>query len=113
MNIGIKIGGEFLDLFPGATMELEEENPFLQLGQEVEGQYTLPISVPASDKNMRLLGHPNLLQIKKPTTGITASLFTGGIQHSRGQVKIENGNGNITHPARGMISLYYLFGVSD
>lgn len=102
-----------MDLLPGTVMELEEENPFLQLGNEIEGQYSLPLTAPLTDKNMRLLGNPNLLQIKKPTTGIEADLFTEGVQHSRGQIKIEAGSSNINQPQRGSISIYYLFGVSD
>lgn len=113
MDLGIKINGEFLDLQPNTTLELEEENPFLQLGDTVQGQYSLPLTVPITEKNMRLLGNPNLLNIRKNNTGIDAVCITNGIQHSRGQVKIESGQCNLNAAIRGSISIYYLFGISD
>lgn len=113
MDISIKIGNDYLDLAPGTTLDLEEENPFLQLGAEVMGQYSLPFTVTCTEKNMRLLGHPNMLQIRKRATGIDATLLINGIQHSRGQIKIETSDNNVNNPQKGTISLYYLFGVAD
>lgn len=113
MDFGLKIKGEFIDLLPNTVLELEEENPFLQLTNEVQGQYSLPLSIPATEKNMRLLGYPNLLNIKKSTTGIEAVCITNGLQHSRGQVKLESGQSNLNASSRGTISIYYLFGISD
>ena len=112
-DIAFKIGNEYLDLSPNTILDLEEENPFLQLGAEIKGQYSLPFSIPCTEKNMRLLGFPNLIQARKSTAGIDAVLMIGGLQHSRGQVKIETTNNHIIHPQRGTISLYYLFGISD
>src|SRR6476620_6193526 len=96
-RIGIQIDGEYLDLLPNTVLELEEENPFLQLEESVIGQYSLPFSVPCSETNMRLLGYPNTLQIRKSATGIAAILFVDGVQHSRGTIKREISNSNIEH----------------
>ncbi|THU34256.1 hypothetical protein FAM09_24875 [Niastella caeni] len=113
MDFGLQIKGEFLDLFPNTILELEEENPFLQLTNEVQGQYSLPLSIPLTEKNMRLLGYPNLLNVKKSTVGIETVCITNGLQHSRGQIKLESGQSNLNASGRGSISVYYLFGVSD
>lgn len=113
MNLAFKINGEFLDLNPNTVLELEEENPFLQLGSEIQGQYSLPLTLPNSEKNARLLGHPNLLYTTKSNTGIDVICYFNGIQHSQGQLKLEGGQSNINNGNQGSISVYYLFGVSD
>jgi hypothetical protein len=112
-RIGIKINGEYLDLFPGTMLELEENNPFLQLENEILGQYSLPFTVPTSEQNTKLLGFANILQARKSTEGIPAILYVDGVQHSRGTIKREVNAGNLNHPLAGSISLYYLFGVAD
>lgn len=113
MELAINIAGEFLDLNPGTFLELEEENPFLQVGNGIQGEYTMPFTVPASEKNMRMLGLPHLHYISKRTEGMEAIVYVGGVQHSRGRVKIETGQGNLNNPNRGVINLYYLYGLSD
>ena len=46
--------GESYDLFPDTQIELSRFNPFFNdLGEQ-----SVPISIPATSKNLKLLGHP-------------------------------------------------------
>jgi hypothetical protein len=111
--LGLIVKNEYLDLMPGTSLDLQRENPFLSIEDSLPGEYSLPFAIPASEKNMRLLGFPNIISSRKTTVGIPAILMSDGVQHSKGQVKLETGNSNVNQPARGIINLYYLFGVSD
>jgi hypothetical protein len=61
--VGIKIQGEFIDLFPGTDLPLELFNPAF-LGDNADlipGSFSYPISVPATRKNRRIFEHPDLV----------------------------------------------------
>jgi hypothetical protein len=115
MMLGIEINGEFLDLPPGALMELVEENPFLQFSEEnVIGNYSFPIEFLLNDKNTRLTGYNGILQKRIETVGIeNIRLYGNGIQHSRGRLKIERVQHNINFLSKSRMSAYYLTGSSD
>ena len=110
MALDIAIGNEFLDLPPDATLELEEENPFLQFSDELLGGYSLPIDIKATAKNMRLLGYPGTMEIKVSNIGIDAVVYDNGIPSMRGKIKIEKPNININNMSDGTISIYFLSG---
>lgn len=113
MSLGFEIGSEWLDLNPGTSLELEEENPFLQLGDEVVGAYSLPFTARYTPRNVRLTKYAALLQQRVDTTGIVAKCFDTGLQESVGRLKVERPTHNLNHNASGEISLYYLTGSSD
>lgn len=111
--LAIKVDNEILDLAPGTSLELQQENPYLQVDQQIAGDYSLPFDVRCTPKNMRLLGFPGLLQATVPNTGIEAGIFDGGLQHSTGKIKVEKANINVNLMAKGNVSLYYLTGSSS
>jgi hypothetical protein len=112
--IGIEINNEFLDLPPGTSMELVEENPFLQFAEDVTvGNYSFPVEFVLNEKNTRLTGYAGIIQKKIDLTGIEARLYGNGIQHSRGRLKIEKIPHNLNSLDRGRVSAYYLTGSSD
>lgn len=113
MNLGIKIGDDFLDLLPGTQLQVEENNPFLQVTSELQGQFSLPFSVPITDKNLRLLQFAGQLQVLKENIKIPAVAYEGNFQHSNGVIMIEQINGNLNFSKNGTISLFYLYGISD
>ncbi|MGN6477250.1 MAG: hypothetical protein ACTHKV_08490 [Flavipsychrobacter sp.] len=108
----IKIGNEDLDLLPGTQLEIERENPFVQFDDKVVGEFSLPFTVPASPKNLRLLNYAGLLQARHNSSGVDAIVYDNGVQHSIGKVKIEKANIQLNRGDRGTISCYYLTGIS-
>lgn len=112
MALGIAIGNEFLDLPPDAELELEQENPFLQFNDVLLGEYSLPIEVKATAKNMRLLGYPGTIEVKVTNTGIDAVVYDNGIPSMRGKIKIEKANINMNNMSDGTVSIYFLSGAA-
>ena len=111
--LGIQIEGEFLDLPPGTTMELERENPFLQLNNQLVGEYSLPFSVIANEKNLRLLNYAAVAQQQMDTTGVDALLYNKSIQVGAGKVKIEKASINLNKTSKGIITCYFLGAASS
>jgi hypothetical protein len=111
--LGISIDNEFLDLLPGAMLEMEQENPFLQFSNDMLGEYSLPIEVQATPKNMRLLGYPGTMEVRISNAGIDAVVYNNGIPELRGKIKIEKPTIDMNNMANGRISLYFLAGASS
>lgn len=109
-QLAFQIGNEFLDLLPGTSLELEEENPFLQLGEELLGPYSFPFDVPNTDKNLRLLKYASAIATTKVSSIENVICWENGVQHSLGTLRIEQVNGNINDQLSGTTSLYYLTG---
>ncbi len=112
-QIAFQIGEEFLDLLPGTELELEEDNPFIQLGDEVVGPFTFPFDVPNTEKNIRLLQLVTLINSVKVGKIDNVILWQNGIQHSVGTLRVENVNGDLNDMLAGTSSLYYLTGSSS
>lgn len=110
--LGIEINGEFLDLLPGANLELQKENPFLQFNEKLIGEYSLPFQAPATPKNLRLLNYAAIIEKQTSNTGIDALLYDAAIQVGAGKVKIERASININKTSKGTISCYYLSAAS-
>jgi len=113
MALAISIANEFLDLLPGAELEIEEENPYLQLNDELLGGYSFPIEVLATPKNMRLLGFPGTMEMRVDSTGIEAVIYDNGIPSIRGKIKIEKPSINMNNMQDGRISIYILVGAAS
>lgn len=109
---GLQIDGEFLDLVPGTVITLEEQNTYLQLEDEVVGDYSMPFEAVVNEKNLRLTDYNSVIN----STGILkkdAVLWDGTVQHSRGTVKMERFRSNLNDIKKGRISLFYLKDVSS
>lgn len=111
--LGIKINNEYLDLAPGTVLELDQPNPFLQFDDNINGEYSLPFSVKASAKNLRLLNYAGIIQKVIDNTGIDAEVYDNGLQVSLGKIKIEKPTINLNSGEEGTISCYYLSGISS
>lgn len=66
--------GQPYDLFPDTEIELVKYNPFFhELGEQ-----SLPISIPATSKNLQMLGYPERADnVNKPTSRLDAHLQSG------------------------------------
>lgn len=63
MKIIHKDSGEALQLNPDTKLSIERTNPFFN----EYGEQSVPVDIPASDHNCRLLGHPEAFGIRKRT----------------------------------------------
>lgn len=66
--------GESFDLFPDTEIELTRYNPFFNdLGEQ-----SIPVSIPATQKNLQLLGHPDRVDnINKPDSRLNTQIQSG------------------------------------
>lgn len=66
--------GEFYDLYPNTEVELTRYNPFFNdLGEQ-----SIPVSIPATQKNLQLLGHPDRADnINKPDSRLNTQIQSG------------------------------------
>jgi hypothetical protein len=110
--LGIQIGTEFLELPEDASLEMERANPFLQFNEAITGEYSLPLAVSLTPKNLKLLNYAGLLQVRPDTKGVDAIAYDDGLQHSSGKLKVEKIDHNLNRTAAGTASLYYLTGIS-
>ncbi len=106
--LGIQIDGEFLDLPPDTVMQLENENPFLQFGDQLMGEYSLPFSAMPTAKNNRLLGYAAIGQQRVTNEAVDALVYDNGLQVGGGTVKKEKINVHLNKAVKGNISCYYL-----
>lgn len=66
--------GQSYDLYPDTHIEITRFNPFFHL----RGEQSLPVSIPATDKNLQLLGYPDRLDnINKPAFRINTTIQSG------------------------------------
>ncbi len=59
--IGIKVNGEFLELYSDTRVNLKLRNPIFNDNDVIPGSYSIPFSIPGGDisqRNARILGHP-------------------------------------------------------
>jgi len=74
---GLAINGEFLDLPPNVMLEIERNSPYLN-NDQIDGEYSLPVAIPYTDKNFRLLGYTGNHYKQHEKQTITAELYGGG-----------------------------------
>lgn len=110
--IGIKVNNTFLDISAGATTQFDQNSPLFSFDQ-IEGEYSLPVTLPASERNLQALGFINELQVKKSSASINdAQYFEDGVPIYKGTLVCEYYDGNL-NIAGGVISAYFLIGVSN
>lgn len=106
--LGIQINGESLDLPPGTSMELQNENPFLQFDNNLLGEYSLPFQVISNAKNNRLLGYAGVGQTKADNVAVPAILYDNSLQLGSGTIKKEKLNVHLNKVSKGTLNCYYL-----
>ena len=111
--LDVRVNNESLDLLPGAQIELEQNNPYLVFDNSIPGEFSLPLEVPATPKNLRLTNYSAVVQKVVDTKGIDVTVFDGGFQHSRGKLKVEKVAHNLNRGQSSRLSFFYLTGVSD
>lgn len=88
--IGIEIAsGEFLDLLPDTRINFKLSNPIFSTGDIIPGEYSLPFTIPLTDKNSRMLQHLDVIE-NRSILGIFKSvkLRFDGLQVKKGDLVI-------------------------
>ena len=115
--IGIKKNTEYLDLLPGTQIQRERESPVFLTQTEsgkdgIPGEVSYPFTIPLTDKNLRLLKHPDSLpQAKELEHDIV--LENAGMQLSAGKLVIESIQGHLVKNNVGVAEGYILSNVSE
>lgn len=106
------INGEFLDLSPGTTAQLERESPFFS-NNSLAGEYTLPFTFSYTPRNARLLGLPNHYYTRRIKKKIPARLYDNNNFSYAGELVIETADLDVNDVTRSKINGYFLTGVSS
>lgn len=109
--LGININGEFLDLSPGTSAQLERTSPFFS-NDSLAGEYSLPFTFPYTPRNARLLGLPNHYYTKRIKKKISARLFDNNNFSYTGDLVIDVADLNMNDVTKSKINGYFLTGVS-
>lgn len=95
--LGIKINNGFLDIPSGVLMELQRNNPMLST-DEIEGEYSFPISVRYTENNYRLFQFVgNWYKVNSKYT-VDAEIYDNGQLRYTGKLVIINHTGNLLNP---------------
>lgn len=110
----IEIDGKFLDLPIDASVQSERNTPLL-LGDEILGEYTYPLLLPATENNCRIFGFITELGALKTVKEVRkgALLYEWDILTARGTLVAEYVEVDLNHPEAGAISVFFLMSISD
>lgn len=81
MKFGIKLNGDFLDLFPGAVVSFQFNNLIFSGNNNeiLPGAYSVPVTVPLTAKNKQLLQSPHLHEnADEMLRDVTCEIVVGG-----------------------------------
>lgn len=112
-GLGIKIGTKWLKLRPGTVLEWERNNPHLQFGDQVIGDWSIPTDIDNDPYNEALIDYAGYIQKKQDSAGKDCGIYSNGFQHSIAKLKIEKPSHNLNRSADGSTSIYFLGGVSN
>jgi len=115
--VNIKIGSEYLDLAPGTTINRERQSPFFlsknSSGSEgIPGEVSFPFAIPLTDRNMRLLAHPDHLPATSRGATFDTVLFDDVSQLSAGKMQLRGIDFDLNRPGAGQQQATMLFNTS-
>lgn len=108
---GIQVNTEFLRLPPNLVMQMVRNSPYLS-NEQIDGEYSLPINIPYTDINYRLLGFTGNHYTTHARTTINCTLYSDGIQYP-GKLVIDSWEGNANQPQSLTIPALFVFAISD
>lgn len=110
--IGIQINNEFLDLPENIQVEIIRNSPYFG-DNEIEGEYSLPIAIPYTNKNYRLLSYIGNHYKEHKKESITATLFSGGGVSYVGTLVIDGFEKNNNNPGSLLTKSLFTFATSS
>lgn len=109
---GIEINGEYLDLPPTVLLEIVRNSPYLN-NDEIDGEYSLPIAVPYTNRNFRLLGYTGNHYKQHSKQSIDAKLHgSAGIVYP-GTLLLDGFERNLNQPESILCNTLFVFSISD
>lgn len=110
--IQILINNEMLDLSPDANTSFQQNSPFFDPTQ-IQGEYSLPVELVCTDKNLRLLGYVNELAAGRDKVKInTVTWAEDGLPLYIGTLITESVSSSLGQNS-GKISAYFICGISN
>jgi hypothetical protein len=110
--LGININGEFLDLSPATTAQLERKSPFFN-SDDLAEEYSLPFTFPYTPKNARLLGLQNHFYTRRLKILIEARLYDNNNFSYTGNLVLTAAKLNANDVTQSTISGYFSTGASS
>lgn len=91
LGFQLQVNGEFLELPADFSVQFNRFNPIFQTEGFKQDDYTLPISLPNSDHNARILGNPHIIENENRFPArMDAVIYFGGMPRVRGQLRIKS-----------------------
>ena len=87
--IAIRVANENIDLTPGSTIRFEFNSTIFDT-EAIQGNYTFPFNVPATDKNIKIFGFANLIENPDKTAEYPCIVLADGVKFSDGKLVITN-----------------------
>lgn len=91
--LAIKVNNEFLDLPADTGMELSRNNPFLS--DDIQGEFSMGLTLRYSEKNYRLLQYIGNFYKKNTKYTVDAQIFDGGLFRYAGKLVINQHQTNM------------------
>jgi hypothetical protein len=90
-GLQLQVGTEFLDMPVEFEAQLNRFNPLFQTEGVIRDDYTLPIPLPHTDHNARVLGYPGIIENRSRfQVRNDAILYYNGMPQIRGQLRIKS-----------------------
>jgi hypothetical protein len=106
---GIKVSGEFLDLFPDTVLDMILKNPIFAEDNIIPGSFSLPIDIPfgdASPKNSRILKNIDVVENNERLREVDADYYYDKVRIRKGKLALGKIIGN-------KINTNFQFGTSN
>lgn len=101
--ISIKINGEFIDLNTDTRISLKLKSPIFADGDIIPGSYSIPFTIPLTERNSRILNHPDVLENTTITKKYDAQLLFDHVLFNQGKL-------NISAPSDTELTANFLYG---
>lgn len=110
--LGISINGEFLDLSPATSAQLERKSPFFNT-DDLADEYSLPFTFPYSPKNARLLGLPNHFYTRRQKLRVPSQLHDNNNFSYAGDLLVTAAKLNVNDITKSTITGFFITGASS
>ena len=106
--IQIQLNNENLDLYSNTTIEVNLVNPIFSEKGFIPGSYSIPFSLPVTDKNNRLLNYPAIVENEERwTTYQNVVLKFQGLPYKHGTLKVREAK------TKTSLECFFTFGISE
>lgn len=110
--LGISINGEFLDLAPATSAQLERKSPFFN-SDDLAEEYSLPFTFPYTPRNARLLGLQNHFYTRRLKVKIPAKAHDNNNFSYAGELMLTAARLNANDITRSTITGFFVTGASS